>query len=171
MINRQIGGVKRIVKVAEIVVPSMAGAYILMALIVIALSITQVPVVFMLIFRSAFDMKPAFAGIFVMAVSWGVKRCIYSNEGSGNSSTRGGGEGRSPGKTGACSGCTGLDDRRYWRWHNGLGEYHCHVLLRKPAVTAFKDYSDQRKQGKNPVFKAKELGITNTEEWNQTICV
>jgi AGCS family alanine or glycine:cation symporter len=74
------GGVKRIGKVAEFVVPFMAGAYILMALVVIALNITQVPAIFALIIKSAFDMEPAFAGIFGMAVSWGVKRGIYSNE-------------------------------------------------------------------------------------------
>jgi alanine or glycine:cation symporter, AGCS family len=74
------GGVKRIGKVAEFVVPFMAGAYILMALTVIGINITQVPAIFGLIIRSAFDMEPAFAGIFGMAVSWGVKRGIYSNE-------------------------------------------------------------------------------------------
>ncbi|WP_439555326.1 alanine/glycine:cation symporter family protein [Dyadobacter sp.] len=74
------GGVKRIGKVAEFVVPFMAGAYILMALIVIGLNITEVPSVFALIFRSAFDMEPAFGGIFGMAVLWGVKRGVYSNE-------------------------------------------------------------------------------------------
>jgi alanine or glycine:cation symporter, AGCS family len=74
------GGVKRIGKVAEFVVPFMAGAYILMALVIITMNITQVPSVFALIIRSAFDMEPAFAGIFGMAVSWGVKRGIYSNE-------------------------------------------------------------------------------------------
>jgi AGCS family alanine or glycine:cation symporter len=74
------GGVKRIGKVAEFVVPFMAGAYILMALVVIALNITEVPSVFALIFRSAFDLEPAFGGIFGMAVLWGVKRGVYSNE-------------------------------------------------------------------------------------------
>jgi AGCS family alanine or glycine:cation symporter len=74
------GGVKRIGKVAEFVVPFMAGAYILMALVIIALNITQVPAIFSLIIRSAFNMEPAFAGVFGMAVSWGVKRGIYSNE-------------------------------------------------------------------------------------------
>ncbi|KQS27908.1 sodium:alanine symporter family protein [Dyadobacter sp. Leaf189] len=74
------GGVRRIGKVAEFVVPFMAGAYILMALIVIGLNITEVPAVFALIFRSAFDMEPAFGGIFGMAVLWGVKRGVYSNE-------------------------------------------------------------------------------------------
>jgi AGCS family alanine or glycine:cation symporter len=74
------GGVKRIGKVAEIVVPFMAGGYIIMALIIIALNISSVPAVFGLIFRSAFDIEPAFAGIFGLAVAWGVKRGIYSNE-------------------------------------------------------------------------------------------
>jgi AGCS family alanine or glycine:cation symporter len=74
------GGVKRIGKVAEIVVPFMAGGYILMAIVIMALNINQIPAVFSLIIRSAFDLEPAFAGIFGMAVAWGVKRGIYSNE-------------------------------------------------------------------------------------------
>lgn len=74
------GGVKRIGKVAELVVPFMAGAYILMALIIICLHIKEVPQMFGLIFRSALGMEQAFSGIFGMAVAWGVKRGIYSNE-------------------------------------------------------------------------------------------
>ncbi len=74
------GGVKRIGKVAEIVVPFMAGGYILMALVIISMNITQIPAIFSLIFRSAFDLEPAFAGVFGMAVAWGVKRGIFSNE-------------------------------------------------------------------------------------------
>lgn len=74
------GGVRRIGKVAEIVVPFMAAAYILMAVVIICMNITEVPAMFGLIFRSAFDLEPAFAGIFGLAVSWGVKRGIYSNE-------------------------------------------------------------------------------------------
>lgn len=58
----------------------MAGGYILMALVIIALNFNQIPSVFSLIIRSAFDLEPAFAGIFGMAVAWGVKRGIYSNE-------------------------------------------------------------------------------------------
>ncbi|QMU29941.1 alanine/glycine:cation symporter family protein [Adhaeribacter radiodurans] len=74
------GGVKRIGKVAEWIVPFMAGAYILMAIIIIGMNITQIPAVLILIIRSAFDLEPAFAGVFGMAISWGVKRGIYSNE-------------------------------------------------------------------------------------------
>ncbi|MBC5991924.1 alanine/glycine:cation symporter family protein [Pontibacter cellulosilyticus] len=75
-----VGGVKRIGKVAEVVVPFMAGAYILMSVVIILMNIAEVPAVVSLIFRSAFDIEPAFAGVFGMAISWGVKRGIYSNE-------------------------------------------------------------------------------------------
>ncbi len=74
------GGVKRIGKVAEIVVPFMAAAYVLMAVIIIALHASEIPAVFGLIMRAAFGFEPAFSGILGMAVSWGVKRGIYSNE-------------------------------------------------------------------------------------------
>lgn len=74
------GGVKRIGKVAEIVVPFMAGAYILMAIIIMFMHLNEIPSVLMLIIKSAFKLEPAFAGIFGMAVAWGVKRGIYSNE-------------------------------------------------------------------------------------------
>ncbi|KAA9331229.1 alanine/glycine:cation symporter family protein [Adhaeribacter soli] len=74
------GGVRRIGRVAELMVPFMAAAYILMAAVIILMNIHQVPEVFGLIIRSAFDLEPAFAGLFGMAVSWGVKRGIYSNE-------------------------------------------------------------------------------------------
>ncbi|WP_090605041.1 alanine/glycine:cation symporter family protein [Parapedobacter koreensis] len=75
-----IGGVKRIAKVAEVVVPFMAGGYILLAIVIIAFHFSEIPDVFMLIFRSAFNFEPAFAGVIGMAVAWGVKRGIYSNE-------------------------------------------------------------------------------------------
>ncbi|NRF37416.1 sodium:alanine symporter family protein [Pedobacter foliorum] len=74
------GGVKRIGKVAEIVVPFMAGAYILMAIIIMVMHAHQIPSVLLLIIKSAFKLEPAFAGVFGMAVAWGVKRGIYSNE-------------------------------------------------------------------------------------------
>lgn len=74
------GGVKRIGRVAEIAVPFMAGAYILMSLIIIGLNFKEIPDVFSLIIGSAFNAEPAFAGVFGMAISWGIKRGIYSNE-------------------------------------------------------------------------------------------
>ncbi|MEZ0453187.1 alanine/glycine:cation symporter family protein [Sphingobacterium thalpophilum] len=75
-----IGGVKRISTVAEYVVPFMAGAYILMALVIIGLNFGQIPAVLSLIIKAAFNMEATFGAVAGMAISWGVKRGIYSNE-------------------------------------------------------------------------------------------
>ncbi|MBQ0148581.1 MAG: alanine:cation symporter family protein [Flavobacteriaceae bacterium] len=74
------GGVKRLGQASEFIVPFMAGAYILMALIIISLNINQVPEVLRLIISSAFKMESLYSGIFGSAVAWGIKRGIYSNE-------------------------------------------------------------------------------------------
>lgn len=74
------GGVKRLGTVAEYVVPFMAGGYILMTLIIIAINFRQIPEVLELIFSSAFSLNATFGGIIGMAIAWGVKRGIYSNE-------------------------------------------------------------------------------------------
>ncbi len=39
------------------------------------------------------------------------------------------------------------------------------LLLGNIAIKVLKDYEKQRKEGKNPVFKAKEVGIKNTQCW------
>lgn len=74
------GGVKRIGRAAQLMVPFMATGYILMALVVVAVHLEDVPAMFGLIFKSAFGAEAAFGGIVGMAVQWGVKRGIYSNE-------------------------------------------------------------------------------------------
>lgn len=74
------GGVTRIARFAELVVPFMALAYILMALVIMFLNITQIPAMFMLIIESAFGMHAGFGAMLGLAVEWGVKRGIYSNE-------------------------------------------------------------------------------------------
>ncbi|WP_312338204.1 alanine/glycine:cation symporter family protein [Sphingobacterium sp.] len=75
-----IGGVKRISTVAEYVVPFMAGAYILMALVIIGMNFGQIPSVIAMIVKAAFNLDATFGAIAGMAISWGVKRGIYSNE-------------------------------------------------------------------------------------------
>lgn len=74
------GGVKRIARVAEIVVPFMALGYILVALLIVFTNIDQLPYIISLIFSSAFGTDAAFGGILGSAIVWGVKRGIYSNE-------------------------------------------------------------------------------------------
>ncbi|BDG49212.1 hypothetical protein PspKH34_37730 [Parageobacillus sp. KH3-4] len=51
-----------------------------MALFIVFANISELPHVLGLIFRSAFGIDAAFGGIIGVAISWGVKRGIYSNE-------------------------------------------------------------------------------------------
>ena len=39
------------------------------------------------------------------------------------------------------------------------------LLLSNIAIRVLKDYEKQRKEGKNPTFKAADVGIYNTEFW------
>ena len=74
------GGIKRIATFAEIVVPFMALAFILMAVVVMAVNADKVPGMFADIFSSAFGAHAAFGAIIGQAVAWGVKRGVYANE-------------------------------------------------------------------------------------------
>lgn len=79
------GGVRRIARAATLIVPFMAIVYIAVALIIIAIHITEVPAVFTLIISSAFGANSIFGGLVGSAIAWGVKRAIFSNEaGQGN---------------------------------------------------------------------------------------
>lgn len=75
-----IGGVKRIAGFATFVVPFMAVAYILLALIVVFANAEALPGVIKMVFASAFGMDAAFGSVLGLAVMWGVKRGVYSNE-------------------------------------------------------------------------------------------
>ncbi|MFS0599413.1 alanine/glycine:cation symporter family protein [Peribacillus frigoritolerans] len=74
------GGVKRIANAATLIVPFMAFGYILLSVVIVLMNITELPGVISLIFRSAFGLDSAFGGIIGMAIAWGVKRGVYSNE-------------------------------------------------------------------------------------------
>lgn len=74
------GGIKRIGKIAEYMAPIMCVVYVVLAIGVIGMNITDVPGVFKMIFSSAFGIHPVFGAIIGSAISWGVKRGIYSNE-------------------------------------------------------------------------------------------
>ncbi|MCM3653872.1 alanine/glycine:cation symporter family protein [Metabacillus litoralis] len=74
------GGIKRIVNVAQFVVPFMALAYLLVALYIIIINFNNIPEVFSLIFTSAFGADSLFGGIIGSAIAWGVKRGLYASE-------------------------------------------------------------------------------------------
>ena len=75
-----IGGVKRISKVAELVTPFMAIAYIILAIVVLVVNYQAVPAAFSDMIRGAFGTHEVLGGIIGAAIAWGVKRGIYSNE-------------------------------------------------------------------------------------------
>jgi alanine or glycine:cation symporter, AGCS family len=74
------GGVQRISRVTEIVVPLMAMLYIIVAAGVIVLNIGQVPMVLGVIVKSAFGLEQAVGGGIGAAIMMGVRRGLFSNE-------------------------------------------------------------------------------------------
>lgn len=78
-----IGGLKRISRVAEIIVPFMAILYVVSALLVILFNITTVPAAVVEIVQSAFGMRAAAGGALgaiLVAMQKGIARGIFSNE-------------------------------------------------------------------------------------------
>jgi AGCS family alanine or glycine:cation symporter len=74
------GGLSRIAKVSEVIVPLMCLMYVLMGLVVILMNIEQLPQVFALIFANAFGLEEAVSGGMGAAVADGFKRGLFSNE-------------------------------------------------------------------------------------------
>lgn len=79
-----LGGVKRISKIATIVVPFMAIGYVVASLCVILLNAEKVPAAVVTIVHAAFDPQAALGGAFgftvMQAIQLGVARGIFSNE-------------------------------------------------------------------------------------------
>ncbi|WP_290767718.1 MULTISPECIES: alanine/glycine:cation symporter family protein [Exiguobacterium] len=78
------GGLKRIAKVTEVVVPGMALVYVGAGLVIVLMNISEIPNVLSLIFSYAFEPMAAFGGFAGAAVAetirWGFARGLYSNE-------------------------------------------------------------------------------------------
>ena len=74
------GGVQRIARVSSILVPVMALGYVLLALFIVALNITEVPAVIRLIVSHAFGWEQALGGSVGAALMQGIKRGLFSNE-------------------------------------------------------------------------------------------
>ena len=79
-----VGGLKRIAAVTEKLVPFMAIIYMICAIIVCVVHINQFSAVFTSIIKGAFGMRAAGGGLVgsgvAMAVQWGMKRGVFSNE-------------------------------------------------------------------------------------------
>lgn len=74
------GGVHRIGFITSVLVPIMAVAYILIGLVTMLLNISELPHVFSVIFKNAFDFKAMAGGFAGSAVVLGIKRGLFSNE-------------------------------------------------------------------------------------------
>ena len=79
-----LGGIKRIASVTEKLVPFMAIIYVMGALVACILHANQLIPAFAAIFKGAFAMKAVGGGIvgsgIKMALTWGMKRGVFSNE-------------------------------------------------------------------------------------------
>lgn len=78
------GGITRIGKVAENIVPFMAIFYIIVGVIIVIMNIQNIPEVFKAIFSGAFSMKAIAGGtlgyVLKRAITYGFKRGAFSNE-------------------------------------------------------------------------------------------
>ncbi len=74
------GGIKRIAKAADVVVPVMALGYLALALIVILMNIGEIPSVIARIVSGAFGYEEAIAGGMGAAIAQGLRRGLFSNE-------------------------------------------------------------------------------------------
>lgn len=78
-----IGGIKRIAKVTEIVVPFMAVAYVLFGIILVIVNYKEIPGALAVIIKGAFNPAAVTGGIvgsMIVAMQKGVARGIFSNE-------------------------------------------------------------------------------------------
>lgn len=74
------GGIKRIAKAADVVVPVMAVGYLALALVVILMNIAEIPGVIARIVSGAFGYEEAIAGGMGAAIAQGLRRGLFSNE-------------------------------------------------------------------------------------------
>ena len=75
-----VGGIKRIARVADLLVPVKTLAYIAVTLYVIVLQFDHVPLMLLTIVKSAFGLDQAFGGLIGSAIVMGVKRGVFANE-------------------------------------------------------------------------------------------
>lgn len=75
-----IGGIERIGRVTQVVVPVMAAVYVIGALIILVANLDQIPGAFGLIFSNAFNGEAAAGGSLGVVIQRGIARGVFSNE-------------------------------------------------------------------------------------------
>jgi len=79
-------GIKRIAKVASVLVPFMVGVYFLMVLYIIITNITQVPAVVSSIFSEAFNLRAGFGAFAGIAIIGARRAALVNDAGIGTAS-------------------------------------------------------------------------------------
>ncbi len=74
------GGLSRVARLTEYLVPFMAGFYILVALGITIYNIQKLPMVLLTIFKAAWGLDPVIGGTLGAAIMTGIKRGLFSNE-------------------------------------------------------------------------------------------
>jgi len=74
------GGIQRIAHVSAVLVPVMAIGYVVLAIVIIAMNIEQIPHVFKVIVSSAFGFEQIAGGGIGATIMYGIKRGLFSNE-------------------------------------------------------------------------------------------
>ena len=74
------GGVRRVSAVTEVIVPLMAIAYLVVALVVVAINLEHVPGMFSLIVSHALGFREIAGAAFGAAIMQGMRRGLFSNE-------------------------------------------------------------------------------------------
>lgn len=80
------GGIQRVSRFSEVVVPIMAIAYIILALVIVVMNIGRIPEILATIIENAFGFREAAGGTLGTAMIMGIKRGLFSNE-AGEGST------------------------------------------------------------------------------------
>ncbi|MCR5147504.1 MAG: sodium:alanine symporter family protein [Eubacterium sp.] len=79
-----VGGLKRVASLTEKLVPTMVILFLIGSIVIICWNIKTVPDVFVSIFKGAFNMKSVAGGTvgsgIALAMKWGMKRGVFSNE-------------------------------------------------------------------------------------------
>ncbi|WP_423364408.1 alanine/glycine:cation symporter family protein [Mycoplasma sp. P36-A1] len=74
------GGIKRVAKITDVMVPIMAIVYFLIAFILIIINYDKIPLFFTSVIGGAFSPQAMFGGAFGIAMQQGIKRGLMSNE-------------------------------------------------------------------------------------------
>jgi AGCS family alanine or glycine:cation symporter len=74
------GGIRRLARVSEVIVPFMVVGYLSLAIVVLVMNFSEIPEALRLIFSSAFGLEQAFGGGMAAAIAQGARRGLFSNE-------------------------------------------------------------------------------------------